>query len=394
MFLRGYTNIQKLIDSTFTTIDYSYALLSYIGLGIFALLLVDIYTATRNSDKAIRIKAWLIIISITVTLSLVEVLFRATNYLATYTETRTGFYHSYFLAMEKGWFHVHEPGLSFKMQGPEFSYPRKANSLGLSDYEPVVEKDTGEIRLITLGDSFTEGDGAPFDSSYPQQVKQLLGKKYSNRKFSLINAGVFGSDPYFDYILLKERLLKYKPDLIVISLSTGDLYDIYYRGNMSRFKPTGKVEYNHPPWWEPIYAVSRFFRLIIKKIGYDSGLVYVPTKNALFNNQKNGLKELLVRHNTLAVQNNYRVIALLRPDKAEVINGRFYNGFEDMKTLPQPLERVQMLDLLDFYTNSVGISAEDVNLYYWPQDGHHTPMGYTVMAKGTVNSIIPLVDSL
>jgi hypothetical protein len=389
----GFCAIRKQINTSFVHIDWYYAILAYAGLGIAALLLVDIVTTARKLNKTIRIKSWLIVLSTVLTFCALEVLFRATNFMATYTESRSNLYLSYFLSLEKGRFHIHQPGQVFNMQGPEFSYPRKANSMGLDDYEPTEQKDTGEIRLITLGDSFTEGDGAPFDSSYPMQLKQMLAQQFPQRKFSLINAGIFGSDPYFDYVLLKERLLKYKPDVVLITLSTGDLFDIYYRGNMNRFKPGGKIKYKDPPWWEPVYAVSRVSRLFFKLLGYNLSMIFKYTRNTEFEKEKNDLKELCRQHNSLAIKYNYRVVVLIRPDKDEVIKRSYFNNFEDMNNCSAGLGRVLTVDLLNYYLLQ-GITPENIKQYYWQLDGHHTSLGYSYMAKGALGTTALLVGDI
>ncbi len=74
----------------------------------------------------------------------------------------------------------------------EFSYPlHSINSLGLFDSEKDIK-----AKIIILGDSFTQGLGAPPDSSFPFILEKLI-------KQPILNAGLSGSNPIFENNLLK-----------------------------------------------------------------------------------------------------------------------------------------------------------------------------------------------
>jgi hypothetical protein len=89
----------------------------------------------------------------------------------------------------------------------EFKYEHRYNSLGLRNDEIKTPKPANEYRILGLGDSFTEGIGAPQDSSWLPLLQNILQQKTSQYKINCINAGHAGSDPVFDYQLLKKNYI-------------------------------------------------------------------------------------------------------------------------------------------------------------------------------------------
>jgi len=97
----------------------------------------------------------------------------------------------------QNYYHIDFPSKKILLNKPEFTFSRTTNKLGYSDYEIQSRKSAKEIRLLCLGDSFTEGDGAPFEKSY---VFQLRDKFLNSTNYYIFNAGKCGSDPFFNFI--------------------------------------------------------------------------------------------------------------------------------------------------------------------------------------------------
>lgn len=372
-------------------IPWYWAAAAYFLIAAILFLATHIFQSLGNASKETQMKTLLLFGSLFMGMSVSEIIIRTSGKYNTYSEQRTGNYQSYFCAMEKNWFHVHAPHIDYFMESPEFKYPRHSNSLGYSSDEFVLNKDTGEIRIVTLGDSFTEGDGAPYDSSYPQLLKKILEEKFPQKKFSLLNAGIFGSDLYFDFIGLRERLLQYKPDIVFQMTGSGDLFDIYYRGNMSRFKPDGTIAYNTPPWWEPIYAVCRLSRIFfIQTLRYDGGLVRIKSKEKFFGKEILDLADLFQTYDSLGTANNFKTIVLLKPDHTECTNKEFFNNIDTLQTYTKNFASLKSFNLLNYYLNDRKLDSAHLDKYYWKQDGHHNSDGYKLMAEGAATA----VDSL
>lgn len=90
------------------------------------------------------------------------------------------------------------------------------NSQGYRGKEFNIEKDQGKTRILILGDSITFGHGVADEETFPYQLETIL-KTYGD--VEVINAGYasgFTTDTY--YLYLKERGLKLKPDIVILSL--------------------------------------------------------------------------------------------------------------------------------------------------------------------------------
>ena len=156
-------------------------------------------------------------------------------------------------------FHVSNPyDTVYLGNGIEYRYPRIINSWGVSDKEWDLDIAEGKIRILYIGDSFTQGDGAPADSTYPVFLEPLLLKDSLN--VEVMNAGVCGSDPYFELNLFKYKLAPFNPDVLIFSISRPDFtQDIAVRGGLERFDPkTGKKLKSHK-FSTPIATYSDLF---------------------------------------------------------------------------------------------------------------------------------------
>ena len=80
------------------------------------------------------------------------------------------------------------------------------------------ESDNGidQFRILCLGNSFTEGVGAPKGESYPDHLQNLFDTKVPGTKVKVINKGkgALNSSELFD--LLEVAVEKTKPDLVIL----------------------------------------------------------------------------------------------------------------------------------------------------------------------------------
>ena len=94
-------------------------------------------------------------------------------------------------------------------------YRITANSAGYDDWgfrnKGVPEK----VDIITIGDSQTFGDGAPFENSWPRVLSRISGKTVYD-----LSLGGYGPPQYL--YLLKEKALKLKPSIMVLGLYCGN----------------------------------------------------------------------------------------------------------------------------------------------------------------------------
>ena len=81
----------------------------------------------------------------------------------------------------------------------------------------------------------------------------------------MMAAGVAGSDPFYEYRILIDKLLCYQPDLVMMVVNYSDVIDVIARGGEERFLPNGRVKGVEPPsgavTW--LYKYSHFARFVL-----------------------------------------------------------------------------------------------------------------------------------
>lgn len=87
------------------------------------------------------------------------------------------------------------------------------NSHGLRDRERTWNKPMGVFRILAVGDSFTFGLGLDIEDTYVKQIEYALKKEGLN--VDVINGGVIGYNLWQILEYVKNKGIKYEPDIIV-----------------------------------------------------------------------------------------------------------------------------------------------------------------------------------
>lgn len=313
----------------------------------------------------------------------------------TYNEITTGYYASGFnnnTPKDKQNPHllVYEKNTTLVKELDEFKYVVKSNADGLRDIDHPIDKSDNEYRIICLGNSFTEGMGAPQDSTCPWLLENKL-KKVSNKKITVFNAGISGSDPFFEYMLLKERMLKYKPDLVIVALGLSDFNFYRYRGGFERFIQKG-VQYRKGPWWEKIYAISYVFRFYTNNI--------LNYKNKYLQSQSDYKADSIKANRDIeACVDSFYLLSLEKCFKLELVFIAEKEEHDRYSFLMQKLKNthnIPFIDLQDYIKNIRNLSPDKLGSYYWKTDGHCNAKGYDLFAEGILWHLMKqgLIDSI
>lgn len=295
----------------------------------------------------------------------------------TYLETVGSHYVSAYNATGASYYHVHPHNTSVTVHKPEYTFYRETNSLGFADKEWPIQK--RKKRILCLGDSFTEGDGTSADSSYVSVLEKLVN--CDSAEFELMNAGTLGSDPFFNYINLKDRLTKYNPDIIIQTISSGDITaDLATRGGMERFQNNQMLRFKTGPWWEPIYAISYSSRFLFNTIGYNTFLIRNEDakKNKIAHD--NAIIELLDLYEKTLIEHNTIAYIVFRPDKGEVLGPTGYDFSVIIQNI-QKRKNIQVVNLVTDYNVFFAKDSVKLNDYFWRKDGHHNGKGYALMSS-------------
>jgi lysophospholipase L1-like esterase len=99
----------------------------------------------------------------------------------------------------------------------------KINSDGFRDVEYTIEKPNNTIRIIVLGDSITFGWGVNLSDTYVKILEKKLNELNTTLNFQVMNLGVSGYNTLEEIEFLKQKGMKYNPDIIIIGYVAGDL---------------------------------------------------------------------------------------------------------------------------------------------------------------------------
>ena len=315
--------------------------------------------------------------SLIFTLFIVEVMLMVSDKYKTNLEKQLGYYYSQYQTLQNKRYHIWTTTPHF-IEKKEFVYWRPTNNEGLADSNWTTTSTPGTKRIMAIGDSFTEGDGAPFDSTYPVFLKQNLLKLGDS--IYMMNAGVCGSDPFYNYIHLKEKLLLYKPDIIIQTLSSSDIEnDFMTRGGLERFNGPS-VSYRTPPIAEPLYAISYVSRIFYHAAGYNELFLKPDAIDKMRPEIDSSFTALFNEYSNLCRQKGIKLVVVLRPDINEIVDNAYSYDLTTILTGLKADKDITVIDLLGRYKNYIQATNTRPGNYYWQLDKHHNAKGYQMLA--------------
>ena len=322
-----------------------------------------------------------------------EIAFRIGGKYRSYSEVTFGTYRSLYECDGANWLMLHRPNHVSQYQTVEYQYEVKTNSLGLRDIEHSANKPDSVKRIIALGDSFTEGQGAPYDSTYPRFVEQNLNHHNLTDSIEMIVAGVLGSDPFHNYKLLEMELLKFHPDLVLLTVNSSDIKDYIARGGEERFLPNGRINCNEAPWITDLYAISHLARFVVHDIlDYDATtLLSKPMLNRKAEEAMEATRRKLDEYIELGKQHNFELLVVIHPFSPHLIFDGKYE-YQAMHHFIEKLEKdkIPYIDIMAYYRKNMKINMSTINTYFWLQDSHPNFKGYKLFAKGVTEKIVEM----
>ncbi len=298
-----------------------------------------------------------------------------------YNELNGDTYYESFHQEDYGRHYTYLPASTIQYETEKFNYVRKTNSLGIVNEEIKLEKPANEYRILCLGDSFTEGVGATSAKSpWPYVLYKLLHAK-SSKKINVINAGISGSDLAFQYILLKEKFTKYKPDLLLIAINPVDIDEFIVRGGLERFNSKDLLRGKQSPWWEPLYAGSFVFRFFIHDVINYNYLFLSPENDRLQREDaRKKIIDTLSRFQQLSLKSNMEMIFIVHPDSGK----DYYNNPNVTHDLAKDILSqidIRIIDLMLEFKNENHKNHNNIMAHFWPTSFHHNDLGYSKIAQ-------------
>ncbi|MDI6796135.1 MAG: GDSL-type esterase/lipase family protein [Desulfatibacillaceae bacterium] len=297
-----------------------------------------------------------------------ELFLRVTESATTYTEKIHGRYQTPYALHPV----TNDPNIdcTIPFKRDNFLYHLKTNSEGLRDREHPLKKEPGQYRILALGDSFTEGVGASLDETWPKQLEKLLNERGLPVQASVISGGRAGSDPALCYRRLTERLLKYRPDMVILATNTSDYNDLAVRGSAYMGKG-GLVA----PRGEFLWRHSHLFRLFAMGILKWNAFLMPPKK---WRQMEEAAKELFVdfhkKFARLGQEEGFWFVHIHHPypfelGKDDIFDSSYLTGRQDLEIADIKPCMEKGLDLAG--------PPEDYSLKH---DGHYNAKGYRQFA--------------
>jgi len=184
-----------------------------------------------------------------------------------------------YIIKARPYIYFHIPGSKYIQARSSYQVNYEINAMGIRGPEIVAKSETGLKRLITLGDSITEGHGNHVTDTFSYR----LGDSLRPYGWEVINMGVQGASPIY-YATNLERYLSVEPDALLIVLFENDISD----------DRTGESVFFHLPFFDEFDALlmktptnallskSRLYTLLHRGWQY---LIDSPVENIIIHNR-------------------------------------------------------------------------------------------------------------
>lgn len=371
--------------------------------------------------------AVLLITSVTLALVLAELLIRFTTPQLTLTQARLvslqAFQESDFLPYEL------IPNLRTRHISDkyEFDYQLTTNSLGLRGHEVTQDKEKDTYRILMIGDSMTFGWGVSDQETIPALLEDLINKTTTtnNQKIEVINAGFaagFSPDTY--YLYLKKKGIRLQPDMIIINLfprnDVSDLLETTWsqvdaEGFPSKITSAYRLvengyivsKFGNWKYTVPIFRNSHVGILFLTVLEtkaprivefIQSTLLKLPKEplpytekemrdcmyrrqcNDAFLSKWNTMESILVKMKALSDEADATMLVAILPDPDQI--EQIKNNSAGAEIQPQKDVENFLGKNGIFSLNMLALIQEDEAAnYFYPKDGHLTPVGTQRAAK-------------
>ncbi len=277
------------------------------------------------------------------------------------------------------------PDSRFHERTSEFSVSYQYNAQGLRDRERAIAKPNNVVRILGLGDSFTEGVGVDAPDTYLAQLEELLRAEIERpRGVDVVKAGVAGYDTEAERLFLEHYGVHYQPDLVIVGFTGTDVFEAALGRYLVLSKQghlLSRGAHAIGPWGVELYVRSRAARIALRWI------VDRSSKETMFvkripEERQHELRRLgwqridqeLSRILEISSAAGGQLVVLYIPVKLG------FDGYaEEESTRLANWSRahdVTFVDMLPVFTG-----RPDSARFFYPRDGHCTPAGNRVIAE-------------
>lgn len=265
--------------------------------------------------------------------------------------------------------HEHAPN----RQGSYYGATISTNRDGFRDYEYSLEKSPDAYRILMLGDSITLGWGVEFNKTFPKLIEKKLNGMVNGKKFEAINTGIGNYNTLMEVELLKEKGLKYKPDLIILNYYINDaeyikkpnLFLYFFQKNL----------YTYAFFWDKVSNL--YLRLKNES--------YLSFYSRLYDDSFKGKQDMIKSINELAKtakENNIKLVIVVYPEFHNFKNYDVQYATDAVRNVALS-NNLYFLDLLSYYEP---YSPKSIWVSY--EDAHPNALGNSIAADAITDFLV------
>ena len=125
------------------------------------------------------------------------------------------------LDSQVGFKHMTNKRITWRSEGLGTSY---FDAHGLREPNVTLIKPAGTYRIALLGDSLTESLQVPLEQSFSYAMEKGL-QEQTHKQIQVLNFGTSGYSTAQEYLQLKNDVLAFKPDLVLLCYNTRDCFE-------------------------------------------------------------------------------------------------------------------------------------------------------------------------
>jgi len=261
------------------------------------------------------------------------------------------------------------------------------NSDNMRDINYNIEKEEGTIRVAAIGDSFTFGSGVKdVNKTYSAVLEKLLNEKYPSKNIEVLNFGIPGYDSIDELKVIRDKAMKYNPDIIIIGYVANDLinvdpnltsqkwsnYEIPYIGFILRNKL-----YSY-------YFIESRVNRFLENIGVKENWVYLLNESYSSELNREYNLDIYKQIGNITKENNISVLVVSFP---LITNFENYplNIIDDFAENISIQNNFSYLKILPYYSE-----YEPNELVVNKYDSHPNELGHEIVAKALLDKFINL----
>lgn len=98
-----------------------------------------------------------------------------------------------------------------------------SNEYGFRDRGMTLRRRAGVLRIAVMGDSWGFGWGVEYEKTFVRRLDKLLRERHPERPFELLNFSIPGHNMNQHFAMLRDEVLRFRPDRIVLFLHLNDI---------------------------------------------------------------------------------------------------------------------------------------------------------------------------